>query len=134
MRSVKLPSGAELKVYPAPFIDAKNLYQALLRELRIVQIDSKAEVANLFKELFCIGFSSPDIEAYVWECLKRCTYNNGKGDLKIDKDTFEDVKSRQDYIPVCVEVVKENVDPFMKSLYVEYAQYIAMAEKTQKSK
>lgn len=128
MRSVKLPSGAELNINAAPFIDAKNLYQALLRELKSIQIDSNIQVGNLYKDFFCTGFSSAEIEDCLWKCLERCTYNNGKGNLKIDRDTFEPIEARQDYMNVCMEVAKENVSPFGKALYADYKKFLAMTE------
>jgi hypothetical protein len=114
----KLSSGAVLKITLAPFAEAKALYQACLEELRNLHVDPKEEVdVNLFKDLFCVGLSSKKIEAALWPCLKRATYN----DLKIDDSTFEPVEARQDYVPVCFEVAKENIAPFAKSLYAEFS-------------
>ncbi len=132
MREVKLPSGATLKLTPAPFGASKALYQALLSELRTVSIDkigdkSAAELyAAVYKDLFCIGFSSKQIEACVWKCLERCLYN----DFKITEDTFEPVAAREDFMVVCTEVVKENVSPFAKSLFAEYKRATATTEST----
>ena len=126
----KCPSGAVLKIRPAPFADAKNLYQALLSELRDVSISTKMEMGELYKQLFCVGFSSPLIEEYLWKCLEKCTYNNGKGDLKIDKDTFEPLEARDDYMSICMEVTKENVSPFAKSLYAQYKHFVGMTDKS----
>lgn len=120
MKEVKLPTGAVLKVTPAPFADAKALYQAVLDEVKPLSIAGKPEV-EMYKDLFCAGFSSKKIEAALWECFKRCQYCDQRGDLKIDKDTFEPVESRDDYLTVCMEVAKENLAPFVKSLYAEYA-------------
>jgi hypothetical protein len=130
MREVKLNSGAILKVQPASFAVSKALYQALLREMKAVSISTQTEMAALYKDLFCIGFSSPEIEACLWECMKRCLYNTGKGDFKIEADTFEPVACRDDYVKVCVEVSKENVLPFFKSLYAEYLEGQATAATT----
>lgn len=129
MKEVKLPSGAILKITPSPFAEARALYQAALREFKGINIGSGVELSVLYKELFCTGFSSPEIEAKLWECFKRCTYDNGKGDLKIDAATFEPVDAREDYLSVCMEVAKENVGPFMKSLLREYKSALAMTEK-----
>ncbi len=127
MKEVKLPSGAILKINPAKFDEAKALYQAFLDEAKTTEIKSKTEMANVYKDLICIGFGSKKIEACVWECMKKCTYNNGvSGDLKIDSDTFEPVKAREDYLTVLMEVAKENITPFGKSLYAEYGQVIRM--------
>lgn len=131
MREVQLPSGATLKVSPAPFVDAKNLYQALLRELRDLPLTNMENTEDLYKNLFCIGFSSPHIEAYLSKCLARCTYNDGRGsgDRKIDGDTFEPVDCRQDYMKVCVEVAQDNVAPFMSSLLPEFSRTSQIVEK-----
>lgn len=126
MKEIKLPSGAVLKITPSPFQTAKALYQAVLKEGRSVEITAKTDMAALYKDLFCTGFSSPEIEKWIWECFKRCTYNSGNGDLKIDADTFEPIKARDDYMSVCMEVAKENVGPFMKSLYAEYQRFMSM--------
>src|SRR5579864_4795961 len=132
MRDVKLTSGALLKVNPAPFVDAKNLYQALLKELKNIPISAQTDTASLYKDLFCIGFSSPEIEACLWKCFERCSYNNGNGDLKIDKDTFESLSAREDYMTCCMEVAKDNVFPFVKTLYAESKLMSEMIEKFQK--
>jgi len=121
----KLPSGAKLKIQIAPFADAKNLYQAILREAYGVQFSMKAEMTSLLKDLFCVGFASQHIEACLWECFKRCTIDG----LKIDKDTFEPVDRRDDYMKVCIEVAKANILPFVKSLYAEYQAIMPMIEK-----
>lgn len=124
LKEVILPSGAKLKITPSPFAVAKNLYQAILKEFKNINLDSKTDLATLYKDLFCIGFSSPDIEKCLGECFKRCTYN----DLKIDDNTFEPLSSRDDYMNVCIEVAKENVLPFGKSLYAEYQRILSTVE------
>jgi len=113
--SIKLPSGAELRITLAPFADARALYQALLAEVRGVNVAGTEDVRNLLKEIFCAGFSSKLVEACVWKCIERATYNN----LKIIEDTFEPAKAREDYFTVFYEVTRENVLPFTKSLYVQ---------------
>lgn len=120
MREVKLPSGSVLKVSPAPFADAKALYQALLDEAKLLSFNRSTDVPQLMKDIVCYGFSSKKIEAALGECFKRCTYDYGKGDLKIDGDSFEDPKCRVDYPVVCMEVATENVLPFAKSLSVVF--------------
>lgn len=122
-KEITLPSGAVLKLNPAPFEQAKNLYQAILEELKPVSISTSSDVAEVLKNLMCYGFSSKKVEQCLWECMKRCQYNNGKiQDLKVDKDIFNNVEVREDYVPICIEVVKENVGPFVKSLYAEFSK------------
>lgn len=113
---VTLPSGAELKITPAPFKEAKALFQAFLDEAKNLSIaPSQVEI---YKSIFCLAFSSPRIEKAQWECLKRCTYN----DLKITEDTFEPLEAREDYLKVLTEVVKVNVSPFVKGLSADFGE------------
>ena len=130
MKEEKLPSGAVLQIGLSSFADSKALYQAVLEECRMVTISGlgKSEMANLYKDLVCIGFSSPKIEKALNECFKQCLYNNGTGALKIDKDTFEPAEARQDYMNVCLAVLKENINPFVKSLYAEFGHLIGQTE------
>jgi hypothetical protein len=123
-RKVTLPSGAILKVVPAPFAESKALYQAILSEVKTVNIELSMELPALFKDVFCIGFSSPKIEAALQKCFTRCLYN----EQKISDDTFEPVAAREDYTTVCVEVTKENIGPFLKSLYAEFQTALKIAE------
>lgn len=121
LREVKLPSGATLKISVAPFEDAKNLYQAMLEELKALKLDPNADVdVNLYKDLLCAGLSSKKIEACLKKCLERVTID----DLKIDSQTFEPVEKRDDYLTVCFEVAQDNVQPFMKSLYAQYGRIL----------
>lgn len=126
-KEIKLPSGAVLVIQPAPFVDAKNLYQTMLKEIKTVSIQTELEVANLFKDIFCTGFSSPAIEACVKECLKRCTINN----LKITDEVFEPVECREDFPVVYSEVAKENVAPFLKNLFADFKKFTGMINQFQ---
>lgn len=137
MREVTLPSGAILAITPAPFEDAKNLYQAVLAELRGVPVSFSTDMAAIYKELACIGFSSPVIEARLWKCFERCTYAPATGnDLtpqKMDrKTTFDPDDRRQDYITACMEVAKDNIGPFGKSLYAVYLAALEAQKVSQK--
>ncbi len=125
MRSVSLPSGATLQIGVAPFAVAKNLHQALLRELSSVQIQGEMDLVSVWKDLFCLGFSSKHIDAAMTPCLARCLYNGAK----IDDQTFEPVANRDDYMTVLMEVAKENVLPFAKSLFAEWKLRVSI-EKT----
>lgn len=120
-RKVVLPSGAELEITLAPFADSKALYQAMLEEAKTLKIDDTAEVdANLYKDLFCTGLSSKKIEAALTVCMKRATYNG----MKITDDVFEPVEARDDYLIVCMEVARENITPFTKSLFAQYGDIL----------
>lgn len=127
---VKLQSGAKLKIHLAPFEDARALYQAVLKELKPLSIAGKADV-EMYKDLFCAGFASKEIEEALWVCFQKVQYCTKSGDLKIDKETFEPEEAREDYLQVCMEVAKANILPFVKSLYVEYGQFFAAMQKDQ---
>jgi len=117
MREYTLPSGAVLKIQPAPFRDARALYQAILEEARALKIDAETEIdVNLMKDLMCTAFSSKKIEAALDVCFKRALYNDGR----ISDDTWEPEAARGDYMPACIEVAKENILPFTKSLYSQF--------------
>ena len=126
-RKIKLPSGAELEISPAPFADAKALYQAFLSEGKGLELDGSKEIDhNFMKDIFCAALSSPLIEEKLWECMKRCRYNKEK----LVEDIFEPVESRDDYFTVMFEVAKENILPFTKSLYAQYKHIFEMLTKS----
>ena len=132
-REVKLPSGALIRIQPAPFKASKALYQSLLVELKAVSLDLKSELASLYKDLLCTAFSSPVVEAALWDCMKCCTYDSAGAKIKVTESTFEPVEARGDYLIACVEVAKDNIAPFMKSLYAVYQDLAGMVgEKVQK--
>lgn len=131
MKEVKCPSGAVLKITPAPFADAKALYQALLKEGRGIVFNSKQEWGEVLKDMLCTGFSSPEVETKLWVCLERCTYNGTGADLKITPDSFEPVSAREDFTMVCMEVARENVIPFAKSLYAVFGQFADLMQSFQ---
>jgi len=82
---------------------------------------------NLLKTALVTAFSSQQVEAALWVCFAKCVYkaNPNAGDLKIDKDTFEPVAARGDYVSVCMEVAEENIAPFVKSLFAVWEHTLA---------
>lgn len=130
MKEVKLRDGVILNITVAPFSDSKALYQALLSEFETIDIKSAQEIAAALKDVFCRGFSSTRIEACIWKCIERCSLKRGDTSERITMDTFEPVEMRELYIKVCFEVAKENVSPFMKSLYAEFQQFFQTIENT----
>lgn len=125
LQEFDLPSGAKLKVQVAPFADAKALYQAVLEEVKGVQIGASMDITSVFKDLACVAFSSKKIEAALEICLKRCLYN----DLKIDKTTFDPPEKRQDFVDVCFFCMKENLTPFTNGLFALFSQFTVSKEK-----
>lgn len=131
MREVTLPSGSTLKITPAPFPEARALYQAVVEEMKGLKLDPEAEIdVNFYKDVFCVGLSSKKIEAALWKCMERSLIN----DLKITADTFEPVEKRDDYLTVCFEVAQENIRPFTKSLFAQYGHIFAMIQSGQASR
>ncbi len=110
----------------APFKDAKALYQAVLEEVKSLKLNPKDEIdVNLFKDLFCVGLSSKKIEAALWPCIERTTYDGHR----ITEETFEPEKAREDYVAVCMEVGKANIAPFAKNLMQQYSHILPMLHK-----
>ncbi len=122
MTEMTLPSGVQLRILNIPFAEAKDLYQAVLEELKKVPFDQNTPMVALIKEMAWIGFGSKKVEAALWKCFERCLYNG----LKIDKETFEAEKAREDYSTVSVEVIQNAILPFSKSLFVESGRLSAI--------
>lgn len=120
MREVTLPSGAVLKIRIAPWAEAKALSKAVFKMGRGTSLGGSADVGDFVKDLLFGGFSDPEVEKCLAVCLARSTYNDGTGDTKIDDTTFEKETSRQDYVTVVMEVMRDNLGPFGKSLYAEW--------------
>ena len=112
---MELPSGAVLKVTMSDFATSKALYQIIAEELKDVKVNS-SQGEQFGKDVFCVAISSKKIQAAVWECAKRATYN-GK---RIDADTFEPEEARQDYLAAMFEITRVNTVPFMKDLYAKF--------------
>ncbi len=126
MDPIKLPSGAELQITLSPFEVSNDLFKAFLEEMKLLKIDPQADIdINLFKDLFCYGFSSKKIETCLYKCFEKSLYNK----FKITKETFEPEDVRQDYLSVCIEVAKANIMPFTKSLSAEYSVIFEMLMK-----
>jgi hypothetical protein len=124
---MKLASGAELKLLPAPFPEAKALLQAFLEEAKGIDIKGKEELPNVLKNVFCSAFSSPKLDAALAKCMERCQYRG----LKITEEAFEAVENRQDYLEVCYLVAEENLKPFTKSLYAKFVDLLKKIESIQ---
>lgn len=121
---VSLPSGAELEMTLAPFLEGRKLSKAIAKCLKEVNIDSNTEIEanlNTLKDLFMECLTSQEVEDSILACLKRCTYNKQR---ITSWDIFEDVNARQDYIPVCWEVCKFNLAPFTKNLFAKLSTFI----------
>lgn len=120
---IVLESGKKLHITMAPFADAKALYQVCMKELKDLKLDSKTDIdVNFWKDLAFTALSSKEIEAALFKCFEKVTYDD-KRITNVD-DVFESAQAREDYIIVCVHVMKENIMPFMKSLYAKWSDVL----------
>lgn len=121
---VSLPSGAELEITLAPFLEGEKLFSATAECLKSVNFDGKIDIEELsagfnsLKDAFLACITSREMKDALLSCLKRCTYN---GQRITSWDIFDDANARQDYLTVCWEVCKFNLAPFMKSLISKFS-------------
>jgi hypothetical protein len=125
MKEVKLKSGVVLGLGDTPFQVSKDLFQAFLRCMDGVDVQSKDQFDFALTAAF---LSNPEVERCLWECMKRCLYNG----VKINPDTFEPVTAREDFNEVCLEVGMENISPFTKGLFAGLKRLSGMIESSQK--
>lgn len=123
MKVITLPSGKKLEIHPSPFAASKALHQAVMKEIKELKFDPNAEVdVNLIKDLYCIGYSSVEIDRCLTKCFEKVLYDG----LRVTDHTWEPIEARADYVEACYAVLSETLAPFMKSLY---AQFGAMLKK-----
>jgi hypothetical protein len=122
-----LDSGSILEVTLAPFEVGHKLLKSVMKELESVKIsmgvkakslqeffdlDVNDEAINTLKNLLTRLIGSELVEESLWACMERATYNN----KKINRDTFEEVKAREDFLIVAKEVLWFNLSPFLKNI------------------
>lgn len=103
----KLESGAELNVTPASFPEGHRLFKAVAK---VMQEENFVE--GTVQALGLKVLSNEEIEAALWPCAARGTYNG----LKINPALFEDLNARADFLSIMKEVLAYNLIPFSKSL------------------
>ena len=122
MPTLIVPSGAKVEINEAPFEDADALKTAITKEYSGSNIsmdyDPKKTISqqnidvSSFAKIIALVDSSTIVKAALDKCLTRCTYN---GD-SITNAVFEPTEARQDYYPIRIACLKENVLPFFASL------------------
>lgn len=105
------PSGAKVVINVAPWVDAKILQKALLRELAIA-----GEIS--LSAALMVAASDP-VEKAMMVCLSRCLYNN----QKIIDATFDKPEARADYYEIVLACGKENLGPLAESLRSKFAEH-----------
>lgn len=98
-------SGAKVVINQAPFADVARLHRAVMRDAALM-----GGQINMAMVLMSLG--SEAIDALVWPCLARCTYN----DQKIIKETFDPVDARRDYYEILAAFAEVNIVPLVESL------------------
>lgn len=128
---VTLKSGAKLTITPADFEDANALRKSVLRSVRGLQLDqqlldSEMNVASvmgnpnlatmLIDRVLSVA-TSDDVEAAVFRCAARCSYEG----VLVTKDLFNDPKSgqraREDFHQMFLEIAKANLSSFFKQTF-----------------
>lgn len=121
LREITLPSGRKMEVVPAPFAEAKRLYQAFASEMKKVDLKSmEAMDVNSLKNAICAMVESSAMEAALWPCVIRCTYQG----QKITAQTFEPLEAREDFMDIYYEVAQENIAPFLKGLFAQFQGFL----------
>jgi len=131
MIEAKMPSGAILKITPAPFEDAKALCEAFFEELKAMKLDPYVDVdVNFYKDIVMAAMSSKRFEKALQKCMERAIYGDDQLLAKELPKIFEPIDNRQDYYFACYEVAQVNITPFMKGLYAEWSRVLAMLQKS----
>ena len=136
-----LDSGAVLNLSICSFAEGNRLMKAVAKEIKNTQISlgvgektdfMKLKVGddalNTIKNLITGLLASDEIEAALWPCIGRGTYNG----IHITKDMFEDEKVRADYIPILKEALVYNLRPFFSSLASLVKELPLISANTQK--
>jgi hypothetical protein len=126
MRVVPLPSGATLKINDAPFRDAHSLYQSVLKMLVFAEVPEGKTKKDVIMDYLPLTLSSPEVHQSVMKCFQRAIYSHPEiangSDQKITEATFEPLVARGDFVLVCIEVMTQNLDPFLSGLLLKSSQ------------
>lgn len=117
---------ANVVINSAPFIEAVALKSAISRtlakdakfdiDLKSLKAKSAKGIDIDFNKFLSAGLSidgSPEVNAALFVCLARCTYN----DVKITEKMFDTTETAQeDYYEILLACAKVNLTPFFKGL------------------
>ena len=143
MKEFKGLSGGKIVINCSSMSNVKKLRKALAVELKKVNIDvgdpkNLAELSgtfkdtnkwiNIFKDVLLGLETSESFDNIIMECMKDCTYDN----IMITESFFDDKpEARQDYDRIVMEVVKENLAPFLKGVSGMLSQSGMLTENSQ---
>lgn len=130
MPSITVPSGAKVVINEADYGDAMALKSAIQREVAAsglkFDFDLNKPISGQKLPIDAMvaaalsADSSEAVQAALFKCLIRCTYNSEK----ITKDTFNPKAARPDYYPIVVECIKENILPFYAGLTSSFSNLL----------
>lgn len=125
---IKVKSGTAVIINPAPFEDALALNNAVGNPVLGLNVDIKPDfdldsAANF--HYMTVVASQAAVQALVMKCLVRCTYNG----QKITQATFEAEGAREDYFEIAVACVRENLAPFVASLFSQFSVLVEARQK-----
>ena len=115
-QDLSLPSGAKHHITLAPFQDANALTKALLKTtvgLRLAENPLEMDLGVL-KDVLVAAATSDEVEALMFKCLERSTYEG----TKVTRELFDDIKmgeqARGDYYAMCANIIKVDCQPFFE--------------------
>lgn len=120
-------NGQDLRITPASFEDAMELQRTVGTAIKENKLnidgnfgDSLANteispdtIGDIINTIINIGISK-DVENALFKCAERALV----GDKKVNRDLFEPVENREHYYPIMIEILKVNLLPFFKALFL----------------
>lgn len=122
MKVHTLKSGRTLEIGLADFRAGKNLFDAVIKEIKASKLDAESGKENFLKDAVLSVLSSENVERALWPCMAKCLYEKNY----ITPNTFEDISAREDFLEICYEVGQENLIPFGKNLYAELSPLLGI--------
>ena len=131
MKEIVLKSGAKLEIGETEWAEAFKLFQTVVKSMRSVEADETVKSLNDFvAALIGAQISDEEVVKSMWTCFGRCTYNK----TRITPELFKDMKAREDFIDICLEVGQENLGPFLKALSASLPRLTKMILDSRKPK
>lgn len=121
-RKYSLPSGAELTLIPATYVESEDLLGAVLASVGGLPAKfDEEEYTNLFSNLVVANFfTKPEIKNAIWGCLGYCLYKGAGKTVpeKVTRALFDNGHGKREDVPeIFFECAKENLLPFMSGLW-----------------
>jgi hypothetical protein len=134
-KEFKMPSGAKLTVSVCPFADANALLKALLKSAKGIGVPKdllQADVSVL-KDVLISAATSDDVEAALFKCGSRASYQNVKVTAELFDDTNLGEIARKDYYSIWSKIVEVNCSPFFEQTFSALKARLSTPIDTRKS-